>query len=194
MIAPSDALSSRRLRFWLPWISALIFVAGLVTFLIVYNVGGIRNTSKSVPTKLTNKPAQQPQPLGRKVPLSKEVRDTAARWIIASVARANLAKSWDMTAPDLRRGFTRKEWLTGSNPIIPYPLGNSVGGIVRINWSTRKDASFEVTLVPKKRGSIKPQDFFINLRRYGTVSSHRWLVYYWGPREYVAVPDANASR
>ena len=67
------------------------------------------------------------------------------------------------------------------------------GGIVRINWSTWKDASFEVTLVPKKRGSIKPQDFFINLRRYGTGSSHRWLVYYWGPREYVAVPDAEAG-
>src|SRR5437867_168317 len=125
MIAPSEALSNRRLRFWLPWISALVFVAGLVTFLIVYNVGGIRNTSKPVPTRLTNQPAQQPPQLGRRVPLSKEVRDTAAQWIIASVARANLAKSWDMTAPELRSGFTRKEWLTGNTSIIPYPLGNS---------------------------------------------------------------------
>ena len=137
MIASPDALSSRRLRFWLPWMSALVLVAGLVTFLIVYDVGGIRNTSKPVPAPLTNKPAQQVQPLGKTVPLSKEVRDVAARWIIASVARTDLAKSWEMTAPDLRRGFTRKEWLTGSNPIIPYPLGNSVGGIVRINWSTK---------------------------------------------------------
>ena len=174
--------------------SALVLVAGLVTFLIVYDVGGIRNTSKPVPAPLTNKPTQQVQPLGKTVPLSKEVRDVAARWIIASVARTDLAKSWEMTAPDLRRGFTRKEWLTGSNPIIPYPLGNSVGGIVRINWSTRKDASFEITLVPKKGGTIKPQDFFINLRRYGSGKAHRWLVYYWGPREYIAVPDASSSR
>jgi hypothetical protein len=194
MFVPPKAPFGRRLRFWLPWISALLLVAGVVTFVIVYNVGGLRNTSKQIPTKTTNEPATQPAPLGVKVPLSKEVRNAAAHWIIASVARTNLARSWVLTAPDLRRGFTRQEWLTGNNPIIPYPLGNSIGGIVRVNWSTQKDASFEVTLVPRKRGSVKPQDFFINLRRYGTDKSHRWLVYYWGPREYIAVPDANASR
>jgi hypothetical protein len=190
MIVSSEALSNRRLRFWLPWVSALVLVAGVVTFLIVYNVGGIRNTSKQIPAKITNKPATQPQPLGKTVPLSKEVRLAAGRWIVSSVARTNMAQSWDLTAPTLKKGWTRAEWLTGNNPIIPYPTGNSIGGIVRINWSTANDAGFEVTLVPKKAGTIKPQDFFINLHRYGA----RWLVYYWGPREYIAVPDANATR
>lgn len=192
MFVPSDATLGRRLRFWLPWISALVLVAGVVTFLIVYNVAGIRNTSKKVPTRTTNQPATQVPKLGKHVPLSREVKDAAARWIIASVGRTDLAKSWELSAPALRQGFTREEWLTGNISIVPYPLGNSIGGIVRVNWSTASDAGFEVTLVPrpKDRGKIKAQDFFINLHRYGK----RWLVTYWGPRTSFAVPDANNNR
>jgi hypothetical protein len=195
MSVPSAALSSRRARVWLPWVSALVLVAGLVTFLIVYNVGGIRNTSKQLPETPLNRSAQQPTNLGPRVPLPKEAKDVAARWIIGAVGRSNLAESWQLTAPSLKKGFTLAQWKTGEIPVVPYPVGKSVGGIVRVNWSTANDVSFEVTLVPKKKGlGVKAQDFFVNLRNVGTGKDKRWLVYYWAPRAVPAVPDANETR
>jgi hypothetical protein len=184
-----------RFRFWLPWVAALVFVAGLVTFLIVYNVGGLRNTSKQLPeTPLKGSP-QQVKSLGPRVPLSKEARDVAARWIIGAVGRTHLAESWQLTAPELKKGFTLAQWKTGEIPVVPYPVGESIGGVVRINWSTKNDVSFEVTLVPKKKGTgIKAQDFFINLRNVGTGKGRHWLVYYWAPRAIPPVPDANETR
>jgi hypothetical protein len=195
MSVPSAALSSRRARFWLPWVSALVLVAGLVTFLIVYNVGGIRNTSKPVEARPATGPVQEPKELGPRVPLPKEARLVAARWIISAVGRTHLAESWQLSAPELKKGFTLAQWKTGEIPVVPYPVGKSVGGIVRVNWSTKKDVSFEVTLVPNKKGlGVKAQDFHINLRSVGTGNDKRWLVYYWGPRALPAIPDANETR
>jgi hypothetical protein len=183
------------MRFWLPWISALIFVAGLVTFVIVYNVGGLRNTSKPLQERPATGPVQTVKNLGPHVPLPKEARDVAARWIISAVGRRNLDTSWKLSAPELKQGLTLAQWRTGEIPVVPYPLGNSVGGIVRINWSTKNDVSFEVTLVPKKKGTgLKAQDFFINLRTVGSGENKRWLVYYWAPRAVPPVPDANETR
>jgi hypothetical protein len=183
-----------RWRFWLPWTSALVFVAGLVTFLIVYNVGGIRNTSKQSKVTVSNEPAQQVKDEGPNVPLPKAARLVAARWIVGAVGRTRLEESWHLTAPELRKGFTLAQWKTGEIPVVPYPVGKAVSGIVRINWSKRDDVSFEVTLVPKRGAGIKAQDFFINLRAVGTGKNRHWLVYYWAPRALPPIPDASESR
>ena len=142
MSVPSVALSSRRWRSWLPWISALVFVVGLVTFLIVYNVGGIRNTAHQYQPKPSNTPAPKTPNLGPRVPLPKAARTTAARWIVSAVGRTNLEKSWRLTAPELKKGFTLAQWKTGNIPVIPYPIAHSVAGIIRINWSTKDDVGF----------------------------------------------------
>jgi hypothetical protein len=195
MSVSSASVSSRRWRFWLPWVSALVFVAGLVTFLIVYNVGGIRNTAHVPKPRTSDAPAVQPKPLGKTVPLPRAAKLVAARWIVGAVGRSNLEESWQLTAPELKRGITLTEWKTGNIPVVPYPVGNAVSGIVRINWSTKNDVSFEVTLVPRKgAGGIKAQDFFINLKAVGTGKNRRWLVYYWAPRAVPPVPDASESR
>ena len=191
MSVPSVALSSRRWRLWLPWISALVFVVGLVTFLIVYNVGGIRNTAHQYQPRPSNTPVPKTPNLGPQVPLPKAARTTAARWIVSAVGRTNLEKSWRLTAPELKKGFTLAQWKTGNIPVIPYPVGKSTTGIVKIDWSTKKDVGFEVTLVPKKGVKIKPQTFFIDLHAVGTGSKTRWLVYYWQPR--VAIPRPNVA-
>lgn len=195
MTATPESLSSRRLRFWLPWVSALVFVAGLVTFLIVYNVGGIRNTAHVYTPRPSNKPPVQPAKLGKKIPLPTAAKAVAAKWIEATVGRSDLVTSWRLTAPEMRQGMTLKEWKTGNIPVVPYPVGKSVGGIVRINWSRTDSVSFEVTLVPKQayRKQIKAQDFFINLRPAGSAAHRRWLVSYWAPRAIPPVPDASSS-
>ena len=179
----------------MPWVSALILVVGVVTFVIVYNVGGLRNTSKPVPTRPATGPVQQVKGLGPHVPLPKEAKLVAARWIIGAVGRTNLVESWQLTAPQLKKGFTLAQWKTGEIPVVPFPVGKSVGGIVRVNWSTKDDVSFEVTLVPRKKSlGLKAQDFFINLRNVGTGNDKHWLVYYWAPRAVPPIPDANETR
>jgi hypothetical protein len=194
-VSSSVPVPARRWRFWLPWISALVFVAGLVTFLIVYNVGGLRNTSKQLPETPLKGPAQQVQNLGPHVPLSAEVKQVATQWIRASVLRRDLVKSWRLTAPELKQGLTLAEWKTGNIPVVPFPAAAfQAGGIVRVNWSTAKNASFEVTMLAKPGSGVKAQEFFINLKRLGTGKNRHWLVSGWGPRSFPPIPDASSTR
>ena len=194
MIASPEVFSSRRLRFWLPWISALVFVAGLVTFLIVYNVGGIRNTAHVDRPRPTNKPATVPKPLGRHAPLEKAAKLVAAKWIRDAVGRTNLAEAYRLSAPEVRQGMSLADWKTGDIPVVPFPIAESTAGISAINWSTKNDVSLLVTLVPKKGSGLKKaQDFFINLRAVGKGQERHWLVYYWAPRALPPIPDASAE-
>jgi hypothetical protein len=186
----AEHLNSRRVRFWVPWISALVLVAGTVTFLIVYNVGGIRNTAHQYNPPVSNKPAVKPTRLGPTVPLPTAAKLVAARWVRDAVGRLDLAEAWRLSAPELREGMSYKQWLTGNIPVVPYPLKGATGGYSAVAWSTKNDVSLLWTFVPKKG---KASDFYINLRTVGAGRARHWVVYYWGPRALPPIPDASAQ-
>ena len=194
MFLPPNAPFKRRLRFWLPWISALVLVAGVVTFLIVRNVGHIRNTARPDNPTVSNKPATLPKPLGKHAPLESSAKLVAAKWIRDAVGRTNLVEAYRLSAPEVREGMSLAQWKTGNIPVVPFPIGKSETGISAVNWSTRNDVSLLVSLVPKKgSGQTKAQDFFINLRAVGKGAERRWLVYYWAPRALPPIPDASSE-
>ena len=181
----STLASSRRLNQWLPWAAGLVLVAGIVAFLVVY----VGNTGESVDSKITDRESGPAQVATseKSVPLDPAARRTAGEFILTAVARKNLGKSWTLTHPELRQGMTRKEWLTGNIPVQYYPADAIDKASFKIDESHKTDAVLEVALIPKKGADVKPQIFYIGLKKNGA----RWQVNYWAPRSAPAVPQVD---
>jgi len=183
MSALAAALSSRRFRVFLPWISGFVLLAGILAALIVF----VGNTGKTLNSPLRNQPAviyKKP----KSVPLERQARIVAGRFILTAVARRNLAEAWKLSSPTLRQGVTRAQWNTGAIPVIPYPIASLDVAPMKVDYSYPNRALLEVTLVPKQGAGVKPQNFFIELRAYGTGKNRRWLVDYWAPRGTASHP------
>lgn len=176
MSSIATTLRSPRVQRTLPWLAGLMLLAGVIAFLIAY----LGNTGKSSATPLTNKPAETYKE-GQKVPLPKEVRRVAGLFINTAVARKQLAKSWDLVHPVLKDGMTKREWLTGTIPVVPFlDIGQAR---FKVDYSFKRYALLEVALLPKSAKS-KGQVFFIELKQL----AGKWLVSSWAPRGYFAKP------
>jgi hypothetical protein len=162
-------------------LAVLILTAGVVAFGVAY-FGG---TGTSQERPLSNEPAQVFTPR-KQVPLDAEARTVAGRFILTAVARENLGESYDLAHPELRQGMTKREWLTGNIPVVYYPAKAIETATFKVDESYPDEAILEVALLPKESAKIKPQIFFIGLKKAG----NRWRVSYWVPRAAPAVPSA----
>jgi hypothetical protein len=66
-----------------------------------------------------------------------------------------------------------------------YPADAIDTATFKIDESHPSEALLEVALVPKKGAEVKPQIFFIGLKKV----KGKWLVNYWAPRSSIAVPQ-----
>ena len=162
-------------------LAGLVLTAGVVAFTVAYF--GDTGTSQEAP--LSNEPAQLFAPR-QQVPLDKEARRVAGRFILTAVARENLGESYDLAHPELRQGLTKQEWLTGNIPVVYYPAKAIETATFKVDESYPDEAILEVALLPKDSAKIKPQIFFIGLKK----ADDRWRVNYWVPRAAPAVPSA----
>jgi hypothetical protein len=173
-----------RLKRLVPWLSGLLLVAGIVAAIVAFTTN--RNPPKPapVPAALAPKPAAKP----RTVALSKETVAIARQFVTTAVARRDLAAAWKISGPDIRGGLTLKEWLTGNIPVVPFPV-KSVSGPVRfkIDWSYKNQAGIDIALLPAS-GKVKPQIFFMLLKRVGPSSRKHWIVASWVPHSSPIVP------
>jgi hypothetical protein len=163
-------------------VSGLVFVAGVVAVLVVF----LGNTADPVESTLTNTetgaavvPAQR-----QAVRLDPAARRVAAEFITTAVAREDLARAYELTHPDLRQGFTKQEWVEGDIPVQYYPATAIDKATMKIDESYPDEAVLEVALLPKQGAKIKPQIFFVGLKKTGG----RWQVYYFAPRGAPALP------
>ena len=162
-------------------LAGLVFIAGVVAFTVAY----FGDTGTSQETPLSNKPAQV-FTARKQVPLDEEARRVAGRFILTAVARENLGESYDLAHPELRQGMTKREWLTGNIPVVYYPAKAIEAATFKVDESYPDEAILEVALLPKDSSKVKPQIFFIGLKKTGS----RWRVNYWVPRAAPAVPNA----
>ena len=177
-----SAITSSRVSQLAPWVAGLILVAGVVAFTVVY----FGNTAESVESKVVDRetgaaivPAQR-----KSVELDPEARQVAGKFIVTAVARENLGESWALTHPDLRQGLTRQQWLTGNIPVQFYPAGAIDGATFKIDESYPDETTLEVALIPKDGEDVKPQIFYITLKK----TDGKWQVSYFAPRATPAVP------
>jgi hypothetical protein len=166
---------------YFPWIGGLVLIAGIVAFSITYFGGGETKT-QAVPRQVG--PAQQPV-TRKSVPFDPKARAVAGKFLQTAVPRKNLQASWAITHPELRQDWTLKRWLTGDIPVQYYPTGNVELATFKIDESYADEATIEVALLPRKGVKIKPQIFFVGLKKY----KGKWMVNYFAPRSTIPVPD-----
>ena len=82
--------------------------------------------------------------------------------------------------------MTKREWLTGNIPVVYDPAKAIEAATFKVDESYPDEAILEVALLPKDSAKVKPQIFFIGLKKAGKT----WQVSYWVPRAAPAVPNA----
>ena len=161
----------------LPYVAALVLVAGGIAFLIAYfgNTSDVKHpgTRPGQPVDASKTPPTVPVPEGAK--------SVAAKYIIASMTRQNLPLSWKLTHPSLKDGYTRKEWLTGNIPVQFFPRKDFAGATYKIQWSHPNDVLLNVYVFAKPNRATLSQAFFVELKPVGTGENKRWLVSYVAP-------------
>lgn len=186
MTAPSF-LQSKRFQAYFPWVAGLVLVAGVVAFLVVF----LGNTATPVESKVTDTEtgAAVVPTKEQSVPIDPAAKKVAGEFILTAVARKDLARSYEITHPDLRQGLSLKQWETGDIPVQFYPADAIDTATFKIDESHKTDAVLQVALIPKKGATVKPQIFYIGLKKvHGS-----WLVDYWAPRGSASVPNAGDS-
>jgi hypothetical protein len=183
-----ESLRSPRTQRRLLWIGLPVLAFGVAGAIVL----GIGDTGSKVEDRLTNEPAVVPVQ-EKKAPLASAARKAAGEFILTAVARRNLGRSWELTHPTLREGFTRAQWLTGDIPIVPYPVSRTEPSPMSVEESHENSAVMRVALAPEKGSEVKSQIFWIGVRAVGKGADRRWLVDYWAPYTTIPVPSANAS-
>lgn len=187
--------SRRRVPVWLPWVSGLVLIAGVIAVVVAYDVAGLRNTADTTVT-----PGPPPKPLvsvppGKTVPLSKEARNVIIRFIDASVTRSDLVTSYKLAAPELRAGMSLAEWKTGTIPVPVFPLQAKGAGYSpsRILYSYKNNAQLQLSLIPSKQGEkegVTPTRFWVGVKKI----AGEWRVYYFSATGMAPILDANSTR
>jgi len=175
-------MAAPRTRRRVAWALAGGAVCAAVALLFVFG------PDKDAPEeRISNVPAEEPV-REVKAPLPQEARAVAVRFIQTAVARENLEEAWTLVGPNLRGGLTKKEWLTGNNPVVPYPIDKLEVAPYKVDESYETSALIEVALLPRKGSGVRSQVFFLGLKKVGSGSRNRWVVDNWVPRASAVVP------
>jgi hypothetical protein len=185
-------ITSRVIRL-LPWLSALVLVAGVVAFVIVRagqnpdtNAGAA--PANGAPVKVTNEQYVNPRDVDPRVMV------TARQFLKTAVDRSNAVRAYQLSGPELRQGLTLKQWVHDWNDpnvgvaVVPYPLAKVKASPFRVDWATKKQVMLEVALLPKPGAGIRSQLFYMRIDKAGVGSAARWIVGYWVPRVNPPVP------
>ena len=88
-----------------------------------------------------------------------------------AVKRQNVGASYDVVAPELRAGMTRREWAKGDIPAYPYPARGTSHGWT-ILYVTRDEVAVNLILRPK--AGVKMRGILFNL--YLRPAHGKWLI------------------
>jgi len=106
-----------------------------------------------------------------------------------AVKRANPSAAYDVVAPEMRPGMTRKSWAHGDLPVYPFPARGTTHPW-NILYVTREEVGLELELIPHSGSAQGPIIFHIYLRPVGK----RWLVDSFMPVATLAPLDAKHSK
>jgi hypothetical protein len=177
---PAEPRESRASRLWgtigsriLFWVAAAVLAVGSVVALVTL----LREEDPDGPL-----PAQPTVTTEERTAadIDPDARRVAGEFILTAVARKNIGKSWAITHPTLREGFTEAEWARGDIPIQPYEVDSIDEARFRVDHMTKDLIQLDVALLPKN-ASQTAGVFKIGLVAVGTGKDRRWLVDYWGP-------------
>ena len=186
---PEDTLG-RKVAKWLLPVAIGVFLVGGIAFTIAYfgNTSHVKHPSvrPGNPVDASKTPPT--------VPVPKTARHVAGEYIITAMTRTNLAKSWALTHPELRKGYTKKEWLTGTIPVQYFPKKAIAGASFKVEYSHPNDVMLNVYVFAKPKSGVNSQSFFIGLKPVGSGANKQWKVYYVAPSSGAEiVPNVGAG-
>jgi hypothetical protein len=173
---PPSRLQSPRFIRTVSWISGLVLVAGIVAFAIAY----FGDTAEKVNVAPTGAAAPTPRP-DPTVPLDPKARLAAGKFVTSNVTRQNLELGWKLTHPELKAGFTHKQWLSGNIPVQYYPPKAIAGASFKVEESHPREVVLDLLIFPKKGSGLNPQAFYVGLKAVGNGKNKQWLVYTFVP-------------
>lgn len=141
----------------LPWLAGVVVVAAVVV------------------AALSARGGDDIEPLPAVVApvVPREALTVAAEFVQTAVARTDLRRSWELAHPELRRGYTLGEWLTGTIPVQPLPGAQANAS----DFLPSEVSQDEVVLRAPVDPARPREDFFVGLRRH----EGRWRVFYFAP-------------
>ena len=178
-----EAPQRRRIERIVPWISIAVLLAGIGVAVWKWwpSLNQEPNVS-SAPTSRNVVPVKE-----KAVPLSKEARRVAGRFILTAVVRENLAEAWTLSGPQIRQDLTRKEWLSGNIPVVPFTAKVKLAPM-KVDYSFENHALVEVVLIPPEKSKVKPETFWLELKNVGAGANKHWVVWSWVPRVSPPIP------
>ncbi len=166
-----------------PWAAGLILVAGVVAVLVKI----VPNTSGTNDKTATPNPVVVPSTAPKTVPLAKDARVVAGRFILTAVRREKLAEAWKLSGPLIRQDLTLEEWMTGNIPVVPFTAPISITPM-KVDYSFKNHALVEVALIPVKSSKVKPETFWLELKKVGKGANAHWVVWTFVPRAAPPIP------
>ena len=189
MPAVSILSSPRRRRRLVP-VAILLAVAGPLVYL------GVHYSSPGDPGAATGPLVAGPEYAQPKnAPFTRasqrEVRRVLHDFIGTAVVRHDAGRSWDLTAPSMREGFTRKQWNRGDMPVVPYPAADKGWGTWNfVEYSYKGMVGLEVLLFPKPGSGYSAVTADVELVKG---RDGRWRVDYWMPKKFHGPPAVAAK-
>jgi hypothetical protein len=180
--------SPRRRRRLLP-VAFLVVLAGPLIFLAVHF------SSPGNPGNATGPEIKENNSQPKKAPFTKQdqqaVHKVLREFVLTAVDRQDVGRSWDISAPSLREGFTRKQWTKGNLPVVPYPAANrGLGDWSFVQYSYKGLVGVEVFLFPKPGSGWSAMTADAEL-----VKGHdgKWRVDYWMPKRFHGPPSLSSA-
>lgn len=184
MSSDTGFLSSPRAQRRLLLGSAAIFIVGLIVFVSVY---ALRGTSG--PANVFHGKAKFQQHL-TKAPVSNTSRSVARTFMETVVQRKNMDVAYPLVAHTLIGNESKKQWLSGNNPVVPYWSNNVKTAHFLVDWSYKDRVLFEVDLVAKPGTNQRPHLlWYLGERKI----KGQWKVNYWLPHWTAPVPMGPAA-
>ena len=120
----------------------------------------------------------------------REVARVLRQFILHAVNRQDVASSWDVVAPSLREGVTRKQWNKGDIPVVPYPAQDKGLGQGYVQYSYTDAVGMEVYLFPKPGSGYSQLTADVEVVKG---KDGKWLVDYWMPKKFHGPPALSAQ-
>jgi hypothetical protein len=120
----------------------------------------------------------------------REVGRVLRQFILTAVDRQDVGRSWNVSAPSLREGFSRKQWASGDLPVVPYPALDKGLDTGYVEYSYTDSVGMEVYLFPKPGSGYSQLTADVELVKG---KDGKWLVDYWMPKKFHGPPALSAS-
>ena len=179
---------SRRWRRRLVWSTILALAVPIAFVAIHYSDPGDPGSANGPEVADYVQPKNSPFTAAEK----RQVRHSLKLFISGGVAGENPVQAWNVSAPSLKQGTTRKQWVGGEMPVVPYPAADrGLGTWSFVQYSHENAVGLEVFVFPKPGSGYSAMTADVELVKQ---RDGRWLVDYWMPKRFHGPPSLSASQ